>query len=123
MSPGVLEVEISPEEEEHALEIFESTAADLDLGALKYLRDACQSQLKWWESDHGQRMSLHLSQYGDLNTSNGRMAIRRAREKMQQDVLMPFREFFQIVNLAYQKKNQEHTMEQRQARLKEEAGL
>ncbi len=120
---GNLEIEASPEDEQRALDIVSSTLEELDLATTKTLRDACESLLKWWQSDQGQQASLHVNQYGDLNTANGRMAIRKARDDLQQDVLVPFRSFFQDVNLAYQKKNQEHTLEQRKARLKEEAGL
>ena len=79
--------------------------------------------MKWWQSDQGQQASLHVNQYGDLNSANGRMAIRKARDSMQQETLIPFRSFFQNVNLTYQRKNQEHTLVQRKARLKQEASL
>ena len=67
--------------------------------------------------------SLYISQWGDINTANGRIAIRKIREGHQQDEIGPFRAFFQTVNLIYQKRNQEAQRVQRKQRLREEAGL
>ena len=120
---GDLGIETTPIDERNALDILESTLAELDVLAVKDVRDACETLLKWWQSDHGQQESLHVNQYGDLNTGNGRMAIRKAWDELQQETLMPFLGFFQNVNLTYQKKNQERTLQQRKERLKQEASL
>jgi hypothetical protein len=120
---GGLEIESTPEDEKNAQEIMAATLVDLDLLAIKTLRDACESLLKWWQSDHGQQESLHVNQYGDLQTATGRMAIRKARDDLHEETIVPFRGFFQEINLTYQRKNQEHTLEQRKARMRQEAGL
>jgi hypothetical protein len=51
------------------------------------------------------------------------MAIRQAREDLQQEEIAPFRSFYQTINLIYQKKNQEEQIVLRQKRLRQQAGL
>lgn len=118
---GDLAIDYTVEDEEHAWQVIQSTLQEVDRDQLKDLRDACEQVGKWWQSDGGLQSSLHVHQYGDVNSGNGRMAIRKAREEMEEKVMSPLRGFFETVNLLYQKKDQAHAEEQR--RLRQEAGL
>ena len=120
---GGLEVEIEQENEEHALSVIETSIAQMDTAEIRELRDATEELLGWWQTDTGLQESLHLYQWGDVNTAGGRMAIRQAREDLQQEEIAPFRSFYQTINLIYQKKNQEEQIVLRQKRLRQEAGL
>ena len=51
------------------------------------------------------------------------MSIRKIRKEHQQQEIGPFRQFFQTINLIYQKKDQEAQRAMRQQRLRQEAGL
>ena len=118
-----LSIEVDEEEEEYAWSVIESSIADMTTPEIRELRDSTEELLGWWQTDRGMHESLHVNQWGDVNTANGRMAIRKAREEFQQEEIGPFRSFFQTVNLIYQKKNQEIQNAARQKRLRQEAGL
>lgn len=118
-----LMVEADSEDEEYALSMIESAISDMETAQIRELRDSTEELLTWWQTDGGMHDSLHINQWGDVNTANGRMAIRKIREEYQQEEIGPFRQFFQTVNLVYQKKNQEIQRQMRQKRLRQEAGL
>ncbi len=120
---GKIYVEIEPEDKEHAWSVMKSAIAEMETPQIRELRDSTEILLGWWQTDRGMHESLYISQWGDINTANGRIAIRKIREGHQQDEIGPFRAFFQTVNLIYQKRNQEAQRVQRKQRLREEAGL
>ena len=120
---GKIYVEIEPEDKEHAWSVMKSAIAEMETPQIRELRDSTEVLLGWWQTDRGMHESLYISQWGDINTANGRIAIRKIREGHQQDEIGPFRAFFQTVNLIYQKRNQEAQRVQRKQRLREEAGL
>jgi len=120
---GKLRIEIDEEDEEYAWSVIESSIAEMETPRLRELRDATEELLGWWQTEQGMHESLHINQWGDVNTANGRMAIRKVREEHQQQEIGPFGAFFQTVNLIYQKKNQEAQCVMRQQRLRQEAGL
>ena len=122
-SHGKLQIEIEPEDEEHALSVIETHIVQMDIAEIRELRDATEELLGWWQTDSGLQESLHIYQWGDVNTAGGRMAIRQAREDLKQEEIGPFRSFFQTINLVYQKKNQEKQVVLRQKRLRQQAGL
>jgi hypothetical protein len=122
-SVGNLEIEIKLEDEEYAMTVIESSIVDMPTSEIRELRDASEELLRWWQSEGGMHDSLHINQWGDINTANGRMSIRKAREDSQAEEIGPFRAFFQNINLIYQKKNQETKRIDRAQRLREEAGL
>lgn len=118
-----LQIEIDSEDEEYALTVIDSAIADLDASKIRELRNATEELLTWWQTDGGMHQSLHIDQWGDVNTALGRRAIRSAREENQRSEVDPFRGFFQKINLIYQKKNQEIQRQMRQKDLREVAGL
>lgn len=120
---GDLAIDYTAEDEEHARQVIQSTLQEVDRDQLKDLRDACEQLGRWWQSDGGLQSSLHVHQYGDVNSGIGRMAIRKAREEMEEKVMSPLRGFFETVDLLYQKKNQAHAEKQRRQRPRQEAGL
>lgn len=118
-----LRVAVDEEDEEYALSVIESSIADMNTQQIRELRDSTEEILTWWQTDGGMHESLHINQWGDINTANGRMAIRKVREEFQREEIAPFRGFFQQINLIHQKKNQEARRISRQERLRQEAGL
>ena len=116
-------IETDSEEEEYAEIVIDSSIAEMTTVEIRELRDSCEELLGWWQTEGGMQESLRINQWGDINTANGRMAIRKAREDFQQEEIAPFRAFFQTINLVYQKKNQEITRIQRQERPRQEACL
>ncbi|MBS11130.1 MAG: hypothetical protein CME19_05945 [Gemmatimonadetes bacterium] len=103
--------------------MIESYIVHLDTPSIWELRDSTEEVLGWWQTGRGVHDSLHISQWGDINTANGRMSIRKIRKEHQQQEIGPFRQFFQTINLIYQKKDQEAQRAMRQQRLRQEAGL
>ena len=116
-------IETDSQEEEYAGGVIDSSIAEMATAEIRELRDSCEELLGWWQTEGGMQESLHINQWGDINTANGRMAIRKAREDFQQEEIAPFRGFFQTINLVYQKRNQEVQRIQREERLRQEAGL
>ena len=104
----------SAEEEEHALNYIKERVQELRISDLRHFRDASNEIIIWWDSERGQKESLLLYQHGNTNTNIGRMEIREKRDEMRQEVLNPFKAFFQEVNILYQKRNQEATNRARQ---------
>ena len=116
-------IEIDPEDEEYALSMIESSITDLDTARIRELRNATEELLTWWQTEGGMHESLHIDQWGDVNTSRGRMEIRKVREENQRSEIDPFRAFFQKINLISQKNTQEVRRQMRRQDLREVAGL
>ena len=55
--------------------------------------------------EKGQSESLFLSQYGDIQNARGRLAIREQQQAFRQDVFAPMKNWFQEVNLRYQRES------------------
>ncbi len=91
------------EEESGAAKHIQKRIEELSLTDLKSFRDACQGLLTWWDSERGQMEGLRLQQFGDVGSSKGRVIIRQKREEIRQDVLTPFKKFFQELNIHFQK--------------------
>ena len=117
-----LMIEINSEDEEHAGSVIDTAIAEMDLVQMRELRDSAEELLAWWQTDSGLHESLHIDQWGDVNTAIGRMAIRKTRDEFQKEEILPFRSFFQIINVIYQKKNQETQRASRKKRLRQEFG-
>ena len=105
--PEELLVQATEEEESGATKHIQSRMEELGLQDLRAFRDACQGLLTWWDSERGQMEGLRLQQYGDVNSSKGRVIIRQKREAIRQDVLTPFKKFFQELNIHFQKTSRE----------------
>jgi hypothetical protein len=90
------------EEEAHALQELTDRAKALESGDLRRLRDACQELVSWWESEGGQGQSLLMNQYGNVNSSQGRIAIRGVRDDFQKEVFPHLRSFFRDLNTRFQ---------------------
>jgi hypothetical protein len=120
---STLIIETEPEDEVHTWSVIESSLAEMTPADIRELRDACEEILSWWQTEGGMQKSLHINQWNEVNTANGRLAIRKAREDFQAEEIAPSLGFYQTVNLIYQKKNQEVKRIQRLERLREEAGL
>ena len=97
----------TPDEEEHAAAHIKERMDNLGLKELELFRDACRELLTWWESERGQSEGLHVEQFGDAQSANGRVAIRQKREELRQQVLNPFKRFYQDVNTRFQRSNRE----------------
>jgi hypothetical protein len=110
-------------EEEYAGNVIDSSIAKMTTAKIRELRDSCEKLLGWWQKEGGVQESLHINQWGNINTATGWIAIRKAREEFQQEEIAPFRGGSQTINLVYKKKNQEVQRIQREERLREEAGL
>jgi hypothetical protein len=97
----------TPDEEEHAAAHIKERMDNLGLKELELFRDACRELLTWWESERGQSEGLHIEQFGDAQSANGRVAIRQKREELRQQILNPFKRFYQDVNARFQRSNRE----------------
>ena len=96
------------EEEAAALEHLEKRVQEMPFENLAFLRDATQRLLTWWESTQGQSDGLMLNQFGEVGSVKGRRMIRQRYEEMQQEVLNPFKTWFQNMNTFYMRKRKEY---------------
>lgn len=94
-------VACTEEEEAHALEVITKSAEELEVEELRRLRDACQKLIAWWESDAGQADGLRMNQYGNVNSAQGRVAIREARDRFHKEIFTPLRGLFRDLNALY----------------------
>ena len=95
-------------DEDLAQEFIQQSMEKLRVSDLRVFREACQHLLTWWESDRGQVHSLMIEQHGDVNSSAGRMAIRKNRDRMNQRILQPFKEFYHALKVQLPESQQEN---------------
>ena len=78
-------------EEEYAGNVIDSSIAEMTTAKIRELLDSCEKLLGWWQKDGGTQESLHINQWGNINTATGWIAIRKARKEFQQEEIAPFR--------------------------------
>ncbi|MSS70840.1 MAG: hypothetical protein EXS64_05055 [Candidatus Latescibacteria bacterium] len=91
-----------------ALEHIQKRVQEMPFENMAFLRDATQRLLTWWESTQGQSDGLMLNQFGEVGSVKGRRMIRKRYEEMQQEVLNPFKSWFQNLNTFYMRKRKEY---------------
>ena len=97
---------LRPSEDEvaSALDHIQKRVQEMEMEDLSFLRDSTQRLLTWWESPQGQTEGLMVSQFGEIGSVQGRRVIRQKYEEMQQEVLSPFKAWFQNLNTLYMRK-------------------
>ena len=100
-----LATEVTREQEDEAGAFIQKRLEHLNLMQLNELRQATTGICAWWQSESGQRTTLMVNQYGDINTSTGRNQIRRLKREIQDEVIRPLRQFARQLADLYSKRN------------------
>ena len=98
---------VTKDEIDAAEDYIQKRIDEMEFQDLDRFRGATHKLLTWWESLQGQTEGLLLNQYGETGSAKGRVAIRNKKDELQQQVLNPFKSWFQSLNVFYLKKKKQ----------------
>ena len=98
---------VTKDETDAAGDYIQERIDEMEFKDLDRFRGATHKLLTWWESLQGQTEGLLLNQYGETGSVKGRVAIRNKKDELQQQVLNPFKSWFQSLNVFYLKKKKQ----------------